>query len=339
MYDIIALIEAIKKIKGPKLFLLNLFIGKIKEQPTAKFEVHTKSNGQVIAPIVGRRSAGTLVQGTGYEVTMYQPSMIKPYTIAEADKILKQQFGQNLYSNPQTNAAKQVAEELNYLKEVQSRTEQWMLTQLLITGILPQEEGKKGIQFTTNFRKEVLSGNNKWDHADADIISYLREQQDIIQEETGEIVDSLVVSPDVIKPLTNNPKIIDVQKRYNSNLIQVDPKKIGEGAKFIMHIPELDLNVYSFQDIYTTVENPEKTMKLLPKGTAILGKAGSFQKHYGAFPFKKDSLSADDAELFIGQAAIRKNAVIGSEDNQVELHSAPFIMPRDARGWLFAKVI
>lgn len=338
MYELIALIEALKQIKGPRLFLYNLFIGKTKEEQTAKFEVHTKSDGQFIAPIVGRRSSGTLVQGTGYETTMYQPSMIKPYTIAEADKILRQQFGQNLYSNPQINATKKVAEELNFLKDIQKRTEQWMLAQLLITGVLPQEEGKKGVKFG-EFRKEVLAGNNKWDHQEADIISYLREQQDKIQDETGEIVDTLVISPDVIKPLTNNPKIIDLQKRYNSNLVKVDPKKIGNGGKFILHIPELDINVYSFQDLYSTIENPENTEKLLPAGSAILGREGSFFMHYGAFPFKKDSLSTEDAELFIGAAAVRKNAVIGSEDNQLELHSAPFIMPRDARGWLFAKVI
>ncbi|WP_308008639.1 major capsid protein [uncultured Fusobacterium sp.] len=334
MYELKKLIAAYERMHPIKLFLWSLLIGYEKEEQTAKFEVHTKDGMRIVAPTVGRRSKGTLVKKGSFKVDTYQPSMIKPYVVAEGEALLKQQFGQTIYGNPATNANKKIAQELKNLQTILMRTLQYNLSLLLLTGVLPQEEGAAGISFGT-FNSVVLSGSSKWNAVGVDIIGQLKEKKTFIQDTTGISPDTLVVSPDVASVLLDDPKFVDMQKRFNSNIVQIDPKELGSGADYIGYIPLLSLKIYSFQDLVSLDGKTNK--QLLPPGTALLLKSKSFGVHYGAFPFREKP--TDDNGLFIGKAAIRKLPSADLNDDELQLHSAPFIKPLDAQCWYMMKVI
>ena len=334
MYTLRKLIASYEKIHPIKLFLWSLLIGYEKEERTATFEIHTKDGMRIVAPTVGRRSKGTLVKKGSFKVETYKPSMLKPYVVAEGESILKQQFGQTIYGDPATNVKKKIAQELRNLQTILMRTMQYNLSILLTTGVLPQEEGAAGISFGT-FNSVVLSGSSKWNAVGVDIIGQLKEKKTFIQDTTGISPDTLVVSPDVASVLLDDPKFVDMQKRFNSNIVQIDPKELGSGADYIGYIPLLSLKIYSFQDLVSLDGKTNK--QLLPPGTALLLKSKSFGVHYGAFPFREKP--TDDNGLFIGKAAIRKLPSADLNDDELQLHSAPFIKPLDAQCWYMMKVI
>ena len=334
LYEIRTLIAAIKGIKSKNSFLYNLLIGKEVEERTITFEIHTKDGQRIKAPLVGRRSQGVLVESTAFEKMVYSPPMIKIHTIASAENFLTQQFGSTIYGNPVENATKKLSEELVNLKTIATRTKYWALAQLLTTGILPVEEGRKGIKYG-EFTPEVLTGTDRWDHADSDKIGYLRTKQIEQQKISGIVADTLIISPDVTEWLLKDKLVLETLKATGNSILSIDPKGLGDGTAYIGYIAELNLKIYSFIDWITNEAGMEET--LLPAGTILGVKSKSFRIHYGAFPFRiKEN---EPSQLFIGKEAVRKVSLQGSEDDQLELHSAPLIIPNDAQGWFTTKVI
>ena len=334
IYEIRTLIAAIKGIKSKNSFLYNLLIGKEIEERTATFEIHTKDGQRKKAPLVGRRDKGILIENTAFEKMVYSPPMIKIHTIASAEEFLTQQFGSTIYGNPMENASKKLAEELSELKTVATRTKYWALAQLLITGVLPVEDGKEGIKYG-EFTPEILTGTDKWDNSASDKMGYLRRKQIEQQKISGIVADTLIITPDVTEWLLKDKLILETLKATGNSVLSIEPKGLGDGTAYIGYLAELNMKIYSFIDWITNEEGKEEP--LLPAGTILGVKSKSFRIHYGAFQFRLKQ--NESSKLFIGKEAVRKVAIQGSEDDQLELHSAPLVIPNDAQGWFYTKVL
>lgn len=337
IFGLIALTAAIAQIKAPTMFLWDTLIGIEKTERTQKFEVHTKSAGRIKAPLVSKREKGVLIEKQAFEVTMYEPPMLKIYTINYAEELFEQGFGQTQYDDYTSIAKQELAKQLKELKDIAARTKLYMLSTLTTTGVCPVEDGKQGIKYG-DFNKEILSGTDAFNDPNCDIIAYLEKKQLEIQKKTGIVIDTLIVHPDVTDAIMKNKYVIEYLKMTNANLFQVNHRveKTPSGEKLIAFLPKLNMTIYSYVD---WVRNPDEDeeVDLLPSGTIIGVKKGSFSCHYGALAVRSEA--GKRATVHVKKEVVITRYPDDSNDDLIELNSAPLIMPEDAQGWFCAEVL
>jgi len=261
-----------------------------------------------------------------------------PFRIAHAEELLNQKFGETIYGDSidsEELAVGQVSKELKELDESIIRRELWLLFQLLTTGVMPIVG--KTIDTAITFgdiNKEILSGTDKWDDANSDPKEYLKMKQLEVLQETGMNIDSIVLSPEASSAFQNHPKIKEALKYTSADVLRINPRGLGDGAKFIGTIPELELDIYSFVD--WVIDPVTKTeVSLIPAGGMIGCKSKSFQVHYGAIPQKIDGVKG----VYTGE---RIPKVWGTDDEDcdyIRLSSAPLPVSDDTRGFFFTKVM
>lgn len=338
MYDLKTLIAALIQTKRPNLFLWTLLMGSVETHKTRKFEIHFKKSRRIMAPFTAPYIGGELLEKEGFEVREFEPGIIKPFRRANANELLEQQFGQTIYGNTVSGADEgltQVAKELKELDEAIIRRELWMLGQYLSTGIVPMK-GKttdRAIKYgSANI--EVLGGTDKWDNAGSNPIEDIRRWQLQIQEDTGVIVDSVVLTPKAAKAFRNHAKVIEQLKLTQADQLRVNPRSLGDGTTFLGTIPDLNVDIYTYVD---WVVNPltMQNESIIPDGGVIACRAKSMSVHYGAIAQMVDKKK----QIFVGNR-IPKHWVDEAEDNEyLRLASAPLIVPEDVDAHYYSKVV
>lgn len=340
MYELQVLIAALGQIKKPNMFLWNLLVRKTVERETAKFEVHTKNARRRMAPFVGKYSGGQLFKKEGFTINEFEPGKIMPKTLARADELLQQQFGQNQYGtyvSPEDRAINQIVDELEELDIAIIRTENWMLSKLMTTGVIPivGETVNRAITFG-EANIEVLSGTDLWsDITNSDPIDYIKTKQLEVLKETGILIDSIVLGSDAATAFQNHPKVTEKLKYTSADVLRIEPRSLGDGAKFLGTIPELNVDIYTFVDWVINPEN-DKEEEIFPSNGILGVKKGSIVVNYGAISQMNE---AKQNQIFIG-SRIPKTWVDEDKDTKyLRLGSTPLPVPDDAKGWFFAEVL
>lgn len=343
IYELEVLIAALKQIKKPNMFLWNLLVRKEIPEFKAKFEVHTKNARRRMAPFVGRYSKGTFFEKEGSTIEEFEPGKILPFRRATAEELLQQQFGQTVYGeaiDSEDIAIDEVAKELEDLDTAIIRRENWLLAKLLTTGVMPiiGENINRAITFgKANIEK--LSGTSLWSdvtNADtSDPIAHIKNKQLEVLKETGSLIDSVILGKDAADSFLKHPKVTEKLKYTTADVLRINPRGLGDGAKYLGTIPELEVDIYSFVD---WVENPEtgKDEELFPAKGVLGVKSQSIEVHYGAIA----QMGEDEVNRVYTGKRIPKVWVNKSEDSKyIRLGSAPLPLPDDAKGWFFSTVL
>lgn len=339
-------ISFLERKKIATTFLYELLIGKETVKATTKFEVDTKDGGRKMAPITGRLQDGVLMTREGFDVESFEPDMIKAAIVESASDAYAQQFGGNIYSTNKKNINKILekleAEDLTKLKQMVYRTKLWQLAKLVTTGIFPTQDGTQGIKYNPDFSMEILTGDNLFSSANANIIQFLRERKLNIQKDSAVVADIVLVTPDVAGAMMDNEKFKDIVKIYGDKVLNIMPKEIAKGANYIGHIAELNLDIFSFTDWVQRYDPATKKFldaePLLPDGTLVMLQAKSFKMDYASFPFRETS--SKPQKIFVGKEAV--TTIYGrtaTDPDLLEIYCSPLISPVDAKGWISAKVL
>lgn len=339
IFTLKTLTKIYEQIKPPHSSMWDKAIGKEVAEKTRKFEVHTKNAGRLRAALVGKREKGVFIAKSAFATTTYEPPMIKLYTINEAEEMLEQKFGKTEYASPESAVQEELARELKELRDIATRTKLWMLMTLLTTGVCPiGEKADVGIKYDEDFTQEVLTSTDTFKNPDFDIVAYLEKKQETIYKETGKTIDTIVVASDVVPYLMKNKAVIADQQTINSNLIQLSQKveNLSNGMKTVAFLPKLNLTIYSYVDWAKTPDEAEE-QPLLPDGTIVGFQTKSFEVHYGALVLREKA--GQKAKLFVQKEVIRTWYPDDSEDDELQYHSAPLIMPEDAKSYFCSKVL
>lgn len=338
IYQLVTLIAALQQRKAPKKFLMDIAVRGNKCHMTSKFEVQTKTAKRKMAPFVGPYSNGVLIKKEGFAVNEFEPGLIHPKTRATAEELLNQSFGQNVYGDsvtPEERGIAKVAEELNFLDDTVTRREIWMVMKLLTTGVIPiiGEGVNRAITFG-NANLEKLFGDALWTSTLSDPIAYLKEKVLEVAKDTGDAIDTLIMSNEAYTAFEKHPKVKDKINHVNAALLVLKPEDVGEGGKLMGYIPELGVSLYTYNEWYLDDESGVEE-QMLPASGVIGMKSGSIMMHYGAIALMpKDS---DVAELFVMERVPHTERV--GQAKTMELHSKPLPVPDDSRGFFFSEVI
>lgn len=338
IFGIIALTTVVSRIKNPKSFLWDTLIGEEKAEKTQRFEVHTRDQGRLRAPLVGKREGSVFVEKTAFQVDVYSPAWIKLHTINEAERMLEQQFGETIYGDAQKAWKKQLAEDVKELKNIAFRTKTWMLAELLKTGVCPTADGEKGVKFG-DFAKVTLSSPNCFDEDTSDPIAWFEEKQREIQKKTGLVVDTVITTPAVGAALLKHAKIKEYLKETNANFFVVnDTKAEGtNGERLVAFLPTLGIKIYTFVDWSKALDSEDDETSVIEEKHLILCKKGGFKCQYGALVLRPKA--QEQSRLFIEKEVVRVMRPENTEDDVLQYVSAPLISPKDAQGWVYAEVL
>ena len=338
IFGLIALTAAISQVKAPKHFLYDLLIGEEKAEKVEELEIHTRQAGRRKAPLVGRREQGIFVRREAFAVQRVKPSYIKLQAVNEAEALFEQQFGQTPYADPQQTGKRMLADAMKEFKNIAFRTRTWMLVQTLRTGACPMADGVQAIEYG-EINKETLAGTALFNNPACDPIAYLKKKQTEVQKESGVVIDTIIMSPDVADAFLENEKVKEYLNTRHANYVRVNDSKAedAEGKKEIAYLPTLGITVYSFVDWYTDMDNQNEE-QVIPAKTCIGVKSKSFTFRYGAMALRPKQ--GAPKTLHINKEVIRPWYPDTSEDDEIQYFSAPLCMPReDIRAWFVSTVL
>ncbi|MBC2855368.1 major capsid protein [Cetobacterium sp. 2A] len=332
IYSTTSLMKAKEKVKLPVLFLWNMLISKEKAHRAVELEIHSKVGNRTIVPLVGRRENGTFIKREAFQKRTYAPKMLKPYKMIDIDLLTQQQYGETIYGDPMRNLVKIMMEDVEELKTIAIRTKQYLLSQLLTTGVLPANEGDEAIDFG-EFKKVILSGHSLWTDLKSSPINFLKEQRKKIQKEMGVVPDTLILSAEVGAAFQENPEIRELLKLNQGVMISMAPREVQEGVAYLGYIPEINTTVYTFTDFVDDLKGI--TTELIPSNGGIYIKKKSFVCDYALITARLKQ--GQDAQTFVVDELIRK--VEKDDIDKVELLSSPFIRPETPGSWVYFEAI
>ena len=339
-YALVSLIAALAQMKFPKTFMYSFAVGEEKLHPTAKFEIQTKKASRRMAPFVGEYSDGVFIEKTGFAVEEFEPAIIKPFMVAQAETLLQQQFGQTIYGNGLSlddRKLLQVGAELEELDHMIIRRESWMVMKLLTEGIIPViGEGVNRAITYGDANIERMLGDALWTNSNSNPIALLREKISEVGKETGNGIDTIIMSHDAYEAFERHPIVIDYLKQTNANLVQLEPKDVPDGGKYMGTIPGLGVTIYTFSEWYYN-ETTKTEEPLLPSGSVIGLKKGFIKMNYGAITQIPEG--EEVPQLFMEKRVPHTWVQPGSNKRNVQLQAKPLPVPNDARGWFTVTVI
>lgn len=332
VYSTVSLMKAKEKTKLPILFLWKILIAREKAFRTSELEIHSKVGNRIIVPLVGRRENGTFIKREAFAKRTYAPKMLKPCKIIDSDLLLQQQYGESIYGDPLKALTKIMMDDITELRTVAIRTKQWLLSQVLTTGVLPANEGDEAIDFG-EFKKVVLSGTSLWTNPDSSPIKFLKEQRKKIQKEMGIVPDTLILSSEVGAAFQEHAEIRELLKLNQGVMLQMAPKELEEGVAYIGYIPEVNTTVYTFTDFVDNLKG--ETTELIPRKGGIYAKKKTFVCDYAVITARLKQ--GQDIKPFVVDELIRK--VEKEDEDKIELLSAPFIRPEVPGSWVYFEAI
>lgn len=332
VYSTVSLMKAKEKTKLPILFLWKMLIVREKAFRTPELEIHSKVGNRTIVPLVGRRENGTFIRREAFAKRTYAPKMLKPYKMIDADLLTQQQYGESIYGDPIKALTKLMMDDVAELRTVAIRTKQWLLSQVLTTGVLPANEGDEAVDFG-EFKKVILSGTSLWTDPTSSPIDFLKGERKTIQKEMGIVPDTLILSSETGAAFQEHPKIRELLKLNQGVMLQMAPKELEEGVAYIGYIPEINTTVYTFTDFVDDLKGV--TTELIPPKGGIYIKKKSFVCDYAVITARLKT--GQDSKPFVVDELIRK--VEKDDDDKIELLSAPFIRPEMPGSWVYFEAI
>lgn len=218
------------------------------------------------------------------------------------------------------------------MRTVAIRTKQWLLSQVLTTGVLPANEGDEAVDFG-EFKKVILSGTSLWTDPKSSPINFLKAERKTIQKEMGIVPDTLILSSEVGAVFQEHPEIRELLKLNQGVMLQMAPKELEEGVAYIGYIPEINTTVYTFTDFVDDLKGI--TTELIPQKGGIYIKKKSFVCDYAVITARLKT--GQDPKPFVVDELIRK--VEKDDDDKIELLSAPFIRPEMPGSWVYFEAI
>lgn len=270
-FDTFEMLEAINATPRPRTFFRETCFGgrqheSLTKYVTADFMAHNRA----LAPFVNRYMGGKLIEKTPFESRRYEPPMVAPRAVFRGDEAFERGFGEVIGGNtdPDSRMAQLTARELNKHDLMVTRREEWMIAQLLTTGVITiVGEGVTDSIDLNHTNQVVLSGTSLWGQADAEPIMNLRDWKRQVIRLSGITPDTMVLGATAAKEFLKDSQVQSLLDNRRMNLGNVNPRDVPSGAIYIGTIEGVD--IYEYPEWY--IDDATGTeMPLIPDTAAIL---------------------------------------------------------------------
>jgi len=183
-----------EELKKPDTFMVNTFMNRTKEFAVEDVDLDIRTKSRKMSAYVFRHEEGNLVQATGYSTRTFKTPALKPKIVITPEDVNKRLPAGELYDDTtdlSSTIAELVAEQIEDLdSEEIVRNEEWQVKQAVVDGKIEIRNADKKVIQTIDFKREAslqaaLTGTNKWDDADVDILKTVREKRRLIKKFSG----------------------------------------------------------------------------------------------------------------------------------------------------------
>ncbi len=337
------LTQDVKQIKPVGNFILKTFFGVSVNSDTKYVDVLVTKGGRKIAPFVSPKLGGKVVKRDGKVLKTYEPPLLKPKFITEAEELLNTDTA--FYadsSEPEDRAALRLAEDLADGKDRIERTKELMCVKALVDGRI--EVKGDGVDDEIDFQRDakntkVLTGTALWTHKNSDPIKDLKEWSEYLFDKSGIAPDKVVFGRDVANAFTSHEKVGEAMDKRRIDIGEINPKKLEDGVVYIGYLKEINLEIFKYVDYY---ENEKGESELImPSDKLILGspRAGGKMAHGGIVDFKAFRSAGMDISIFVGDIFVKSYEENDPSVRYLVFQSKPLPLPGDVDAYLSAKVV
>lgn len=275
-----ALTTAINEIPpAPSLLLEKVFSTRV-QVLAEEIDVDVVVGGKRLAPFVSPVEGGIVVSALGRTVQSVKAPRIRPKKVIQANDLLSvRAAGASLYLGEggiEDYKNQRVATELADLKNMITRTTEWMAAQSLTGTLVMDFQDNVQFQIDYNFpssHKPTISAGSRWDEASGDPVSDILTWKRLISKDTGYTADIAFASSYVVDALLANEK---VRELLNYRHINVGEISIGR-SNYIGRLVGVD--VYEYDATYVDASDAEQ--RFIPKEAFIMvASEGPFRMHH-----------------------------------------------------------
>ena len=276
------LLGAYGVIDRPKPFLTNLFFGTEYNFDTEEVYFDRVTRARRLAPFVSPLVAGKAQRHRGYQTVSFKPAYVKPKHSLTPGRALKRIAGEMLLGNlsPEQRLERTKLDLLQIQDDEITRTEEWMATQMLLTGsvaISGELFAPMVVDMGRNALNTIaLTGAARWGQAGVDPYENIKTWGAGVQDRAGYHPSTVIMDPVAAGLFVNTSatvgKVMNTYRQTSGNINLAGVTAgggIGEEVKYLGETGEYQFWVY--QQIY--MDELGNKQKFMPDNTVIMGSA------------------------------------------------------------------
>jgi len=285
MFNTRTMLKALEQVFPATTFLLNTFFQGVEKSESKYVDIDIYKGKKKLAPFVRSTQQGKFVERIGFTTKTFEPPYIKEKMVTTSDEILNNRaMGGNIYlgKTPQQRAAEQLMKDMEYLRELIIRREEWMASQVLETGIIPivSDGYEAEIDFGMDATHIIATGDiTVWDDANATPLSDLLDWKRLIQLDSGLVPRIVVMGYDAWDAFIAHANVQTLLDNRRIALGQIEPRELPEGVEYQGDVH--NLSIYTYGETY--VSDAEATTYYVPAKKIFMGCTNArTARHYGA---------------------------------------------------------
>lgn len=342
IYNTISLLKATQQIPPVRTFLKDTFFPKVETFVTEEVLLDVRKGSQKMAPFVAPRVGGVTIEREGFQTVKYKAPRIAPQRPVTIDDISSRGFGEDIISlkTPEQRQGELIARDLQDYEDMITRREEWMASQVLFYGsaILKgytDSNNKNFVEQDLNYQftnTETLLGAEIWG-AGGDIYSQLDQWRLDLIKKTGVGPSIAVFGRDALAKFRADTKMREMMDIRNMNFGEIKPLVMADGTTFIGRLPELGLDIYTYDAWYKDDDGSLKPY--VPADRVMLGTPGLGSFAYGAIT----QIEKERFKTYEGKRVPKMWADNENEAVMTRMSSRPVPKPDDVDSWYVAKVV
>lgn len=346
LYSTKTMLPAVQVMPHVPSFLRETFFPRANDRTfvTERVEFDYKKGRRKMAPFVAPRVGGVTVSREGFKTKSLEPLRIAPQRIMTIDDITSRGLGENIYSQktPAQRSLDLLAEDLKDLGEQIDRREEWMAAQILFTGKVIAK-GYADNTLTTVIEQEIdygfdnfetLSGTDLWTDPGSDPYEYLKQIRLDVLKKSGVAPNIAIFGEEAYSAFVKNPTILKLFDKLNIYLGQIQPSVKSDQVSFVAKLPELNLEIYLYNDWYIDESGDE--LPFVPSDKIIVGYKNLGSYVYGAVTQLEQN---GNFVTYEGARVPKFWNDLNADAKMVRLTSRPVPHPNNVDAWFVSTVV
>jgi Phage major capsid protein E len=327
LYRTTVMLEAIRLTPIKYTFLRDTFFPVYKEFITEDCLVDLKRKNRLMAPIVGRRRRGQVVERYPYKTFRVEPPFIAPVRTLTLEDLEKRVPGEGLF-DPLTIEERQMemlADDTAELFEMVDRREEWMCAQVLTTGkiIAPSDDPLEQYEFSVDYgftQNVTVTGTAAWsNYTTSNPFLDLSNAIDTVSANSTVIPDCAILNPFTWRWFVASQQVQRTLFARSISIGEVRPEEQqGPGVRLVGRLTDPPIDLYTYNEWFADPTNNYVNTKLVPDWKVIvLLREGNMNRIYGSAVKQMDP----ETTQFKTYAARRVPRVWADVQDQVRKYS------------------
>ncbi|WP_438449417.1 major capsid protein [Gorillibacterium sp. sgz5001074] len=338
------LLGAVERILPAHSFFRSTFFPNLQTFVTEEVLLDYKKSKRKMAPFVAPRVGGITMDRQGYRTDKYAAPKIAPQRAITVDDLVIRGMGENVFSQrtPEQRQSELIGKDLAELDEMIARREEWMCRELLLNGKITMKgyidrDNNTYVEQLLDYgftNKEILTGGAVWSAETSAIYADLARWRLNIIQRSGRAPKVAILGQNASAEFCADSDINEKLKQYNGLFAELRPVIQDDALTHIGRLPELGLDLYTYNEWYIDDDGTEKPM--MPVDHVILGRPGMGEILYGAV-----TQMESDGQFYTyeGTRVPKSWADTNNEQRMVRLSGRPVPKPEDIDDWFVAKVL